>query len=1450
MGDLDIGRAAGNHLRRETAVLHRGGLIAHALPVGYCQPQGRVQLTQPEHLRRQGAPAGLPLQRLRDDLLPSRGPGRGPDRSGGLLGNPLEGIDQRHGQQGTATARLRGRNQAVQIALLQARPGGIVHQHPIGGAAGLQLGNRIESPQHRLHPLLAPGGHRRQLGMPKIEARPVGILRGNPDHEVIHLRVLAQPHQAVFQHGFTRQPAVLFRGCAVHPPTAPGGGHHGPDTRTPINAERGLSDAKRFGHGSLRAMTRRAIVGTISASNHSMKTAPVRPALFPMSASALLQPPLPHSGHEIVWGGLHGAATGLSLVEAMQQADAPLLVVLDDARQLQMLQLEIEFFYSRPTPAMPVAEFPSWECLPYDRLSPHRELVSERLRLLHQLPQLRRGIVLTTGANLMQRLPPREYIMGHSFSLKVGQQLAPDALRARLSEANYAAVQQVAAPGEFAVRGGLIDVFPMGEAQPMRLDLFDDELESIRYFDVDTQKSTGQTSAIELLPAHEFPMTEQGITTFRQAFRRTFAGDPRKHSVYQQISKGFAPAGSDFFLPLFFSHTHSLFDYLPPQTVVVVESALSEHTHLHWDEIRARYEHIRYDPEYQLLEPEKLYLPPTELLTRLAQFSRIVLAGEHATPQWRSDSRPPPSLPVNPSQALPYAALIEQLQQTDQRTLLVVETPGRREAMQELLQANGYSPTTVAHFDEFVAHPDMRLGLSVCALERGLSLQRDGRHIQVITESQLYDERVLQRRRRSQQARNPDSLIRSLTELQPGDPVVHVDHGVGRYAGLHRIDLYGEESEFVTLEYQHGDKLYVPVMDLHLITQFIGGTEENAPLHRLGGEGWGKAKKRAREKAYDAATDLLEIEALRAAREGRQFSLPKAEYEAFVARFPFEETPDQMQAIGDVLADMQADAPMDRLICGDVGFGKTEVAMRAVFVAVMNGAQVAMLVPTTLLAQQHYQNFLDRFADLSISIELLSRFRGKAQNDAVVARLQQGRIDIVIGTHKLLQNEVGFADLGLLIIDEEHRFGVRQKDTIKRLRSQVDILTLTATPIPRTLNLTLSGLRSISIIATSPQLRRSIKTVICDHNPGLIREACLREIRRGGQVYFLHNNVRSIERAADELAELIPEAAIRFGHGQMNSLRMERIMQDFYHQRFNVLVCTTIIESGIDVPSANTIIIHRADKFGLAQLHQLRGRVGRSHHQAFAYLMVPARGLMTRDAQQRLDAIASMEHLGAGFTLASYDLEIRGAGELLGETQSGLIDDIGFSLYNDYLRQAIASIRRNELPGVDENRAGHSVHIDLHLTALFPGDYLANAHTRLVLYKRIAGAIDDAQLDELQIEIIDRFGLLPESAKNLFRLTSIRLQAEQLGIVKIDVGEHGGRFELAQQHCIDPARIIQLVQTAPNEYRLLSPDTFGITTDLQQPEERLNRVEALLEMLHDQPATEAEQQAHNLSSAA
>ena len=1137
------------------------------------------------------------------------------------------------------------------------------------------------------------------------------------------------------------------------------------------------------------------------------------------------------SNTAISWCRLLGSARGLAISSAATQHAGPILVIARNVEAAELLEDEIRFYGADAS--APIYSFPDWECLPYDVFSPHQGLIAQRLETLYKLPNLTRGVVLVAASTALYRLPPRDYVAAHSLLLDVGDRLQLDSFRSQLSANGYRPVSQVIEPGEYAVRGGLIDLFPVGTPHPFRIELFGDTVESIHAFDPDTQRSGKTLPRVQLLPAREYPLTEPGIQRFRQAFRARFEGDPQKVPLYRDVSKGLSAPGVEFFLPLFFEATSTLFDYLPQNALCVVEEGAAQAARDFTREVRERYELLRHDLARPLLPPQDLCIDTDAFAQKLVQWPRIELLDLSPESKTSHDVQTidyalaaPPALPVAYHADVPHHLLFDYLTNNQCRTLLVAETAGRRETLRALLLDRGFSPVDAAGWTEFLKSSDA-LALTVANLDRGLMLPSPS--VAVITEPQLYGERAAQRRRRQHIDRDPAAVIRSLAELKLGDAVVHEEHGVGRYRGLQTIDVGDGPNEFLCLEYAGGDKLYVPVLSLYLITRYTGTDPEHAPLHTLGGEAWEKAKRRAQQKAHDAAVELLEIQALREARGGRVFPPGGAPYQAFADTFRFEETPDQARAIEEVFQDMETQRPMDRLVCGDVGFGKTEVAMRATFLAVHGGAQVAVLVPTTLLAQQHYENFSDRFAGTPYRVELLSRFRSKTEQAATLDGLASGAIHIVIGTHRLLQEDIRFKDLGLLILDEEHRFGVRQKERLKRLRAEVDILTLTATPIPRTLNMALAGLRDITIIGTAPEGRLTIKTLVAERSRDLIREACLREIRRGGQVYFLHNEVRTIERATHDLKQLVPEAEIRVAHGQMPERELEHVMLDFYHRRFNILVCSTIIESGIDVPTANTIIIERADKFGLGQLHQLRGRVGRSHHRAYAYLLIPGLNAISSDARKRLEAIAALEELGAGFALASHDLEIRGAGDLLGEAQSGEIDEVGFALYSELLERAVRSLQHGESVTSDVESRGAEV--NLHVPALFPEDYLPDVHLRLVLYKRIAGADTVEGVQRLQEEVVDRFGRLPEAARLLFKAAELKVKVQRLGVRKIDAGAKGIRVEFIEQPPIDPGAVLKLLQTAPKRYRLDGPNRLRVLGEFPDGEARLQAAGELIAAL-------------------
>ncbi len=1141
-----------------------------------------------------------------------------------------------------------------------------------------------------------------------------------------------------------------------------------------------------------------------------------------------VEPVLPDPGRDLDWTGLGGDSVPLAIAAAASRHPGQLLLIVPDMQAADLLRDQLEFFLA--SSGISISTFPDWETLPYDNFSPHQDIISERLATLYQLAEGREGVLIISMSTLMQRLAPRSFLYQNSLVMQVGERLDLDTMRTRLDNAGYRCVAQVIEHGEFAVRGSLLDLYPMGSPLPFRIDLLDEEIESIRTFDPETQRSDENRDAIKLLPAREFPLDSEAIRHFRQRFRAQFEGDPQACPVYREISQGITPGGLEYFMPLFFKQTETLFDYLPENTCIVLldgaEAACSEFQ----AQTAERYESRRHDRERPVLPPEMVFMDATGLQERLARHALVRIrafgGSERPGEEIHYKVHPLIDVKIRARNEQPAAAFRGFLDSYDGRVLLTAESAGRRETLFDQLHGLGIRPVVVDSWNGFI-ESDSPLCLTVAPLEQGMRL--DSPAIAVITETRLFGDHARQSRRRKP-ARDPATIIGNLTNLDIGAPVVHEHHGVGRYRGLETLTVHDIPAEYLTLEYSGGDKLYVPVASLQLISRYTGAAPENAPLHKLGGDQWQRARRKATARVHDVAAELLDIHARRAARKGHAYAAPQDEYASFAASFPFEETADQESTIASVVSDMQAEMPMDRVVCGDVGFGKTEVAMRAAFVAVQDSKQVALLVPTTLLAQQHYQNFLDRFSDWPLRIEVLSRFRSGKQQEAVLAGIADGSVDIVIGTHKLLQGTISFKRLGLLIIDEEHRFGVRQKEKLKKLRTEIDILTLTATPIPRTLNMSLSGLRDLSIISTPPAHRLTIKTFVSEWHDATIREACLREIKRGGQVYFLHNEVESIDRIAGELARIIPEASIEIAHGQMRERELERVMLDFYHRRFNLLICTTIIESGIDVPTANTIIMNRADKLGLAQLHQLRGRVGRSHHRAYAYLLIPSRRAITADAAKRLAAIESMEDLGAGFTLATHDLEIRGAGELLGADQSGQIHEIGFTLYSDLLERAVRALKEGRQPELDKP-LHQGPEIDLQVAALIPDDYIPDVHTRLVMYKRIASAASERELRDLQVEMIDRFGLLPDAVKHLFRITGLKLVAEPMGVSKIEVGRQDGRIQFGESADINTQKLVELIQGQPDSYRFEGGNRLRFTGDFELDEQRFLVVAELLDIL-------------------
>ena len=1139
-----------------------------------------------------------------------------------------------------------------------------------------------------------------------------------------------------------------------------------------------------------------------------------------------LAPEVPRKGSRTRWTALHGSARGLSIASLARRTDAPVLVITADSQTAYRLEAELEFYLDG---GAEILRFPDWETLPYDLFSPHQDIVSERLETIARLPTLTSGVLVTAVTTAMGRIAPRGFVDGHRFRVRAGDHLDIDTFRRRLDQAGYACVSQVMEHGEYAVRGALFDLFPMGADAPLRLDLLDDEIESLRVFDPDSQRTTSRIDRIDLLPAREFPASADAVSGFRRAWRRRFEGDPSRCPMYREVSQGGWPAGIEYYLPLFFEDTATLTDFLPPGTVIVLTEDVYDAAKAFWADTRERYENRRHDRERPVLGPDEIFTPVEELFSSLAAHPGVRLrrGGEIESERGATvtfATRTPPALPIDGRAARPIGYLQDFLAAQTGRCLIVAETPGRREILLETLGAHGLKPELVESWGEFVTG-GAGLAMTVAALEDGACI--DAPAVAVITESQLFGARAAQRRRRRSGGRDPEGLVRDLSELRLGAPVVHEAHGVGRYAGLEVLAVGGANGEFLRIDYADGDKLYVPVGSLHLVSRYTGMDPEAAPLHKLGGRQWQRARRRAAERVADVAAELLEVQARRASRPGVAFEVESEFLHGFEATFPFEETPDQASAIEQVIADMRRPAPMDRLVCGDVGFGKTEVAMRAAFVAVQSGKQVAVLVPTTLLAQQHHQTFSDRFADWPVQIEQLSRFRARDAQAEVVRGLAGGTVDIVIGTHKLLDGAIRFKRLGLVVIDEEHRFGVRQKERFKTLRAEVDVLTLTATPIPRTLDMALSGLRDLSLIATPPAKRLSIQTFVRRWDSGMLREALQREIRRGGQIFFVHNKVENIERIAADVRELAPDAQVKVAHGQLRERDLEQTMLDFYHRRFQVLVCTTIIETGIDIPNANTIVINRADQFGLAQLHQLRGRVGRSHHRAYAYLVVPDRRAMTADAIKRLEAIESLGDLGVGFNLATHDLEIRGAGEILGDEQSGQIQEVGYSLYTRLLERAVAALRAGKAPELDRP-LDTGAEIDVREPALIPEDYLADVHTRLIMYKRIAGAPSEEALEELMVEMIDRFGLMPAAARLLFDLARLKLQAAPLGVRKIDAGATGGRIVFHPEPDVDPGSVIRLVQNEPARFRLDGAERLRFAGDFPDAASRVDAVRRLL----------------------
>jgi len=1137
---------------------------------------------------------------------------------------------------------------------------------------------------------------------------------------------------------------------------------------------------------------------------------------------------LPKPGNRFVLPALAGSSDAYALAIAglaFKLEKRILTVIVANASDGQRLIDEIGWFADGK---LACHLLPDWETLPYDAFSPHQDLVSERLATLHEIRNGACDVLVVPATTALVRLAPPSFLAAYTFFFRQNEKLDEARLKAQLTLAGYSHVSQVMSPGEYSVRGGLIDLFPMGSALPYRLDLFGDEIETIRTFDADTQRSLYPVREVRLLPGREFPMDEAARTRFRSRWRERFEGDPSRSPVYKDIGSGIASAGIEYYLPLFFDETATLFDYLPDDGPLALVGDIDGAIARFWLDTESRYRFLKSDRDRPLLDPRELFLSSEQFFTCAKRHGRWNIGREAGAGS--ELSAPIPDIAVNRRLDDPLANLRAYLLRTDARVMICAESNGRRETLQQYFNEYHLDVVPVEGFEGMRAS-SARLALGVAPLQAGFELiEESSGHLVFITETELYAGSGRRAGKKKQEATSQvESMVRDLSELKIGDPVVHINHGIGRYMGLISMDLGEGETEFLHLEYAKDTKLYVPVSQLHVISRYSGTSPDDAPLHSLGSGQWDKAKRKAAEQVRDTAAELLNLYARRAARVGHAFEYSSNDYENFAQSFGFEETPDQHEAIVNVIKDMTSGRPMDRLVCGDVGFGKTEVALRAAFIAVMGGKQVAILAPTTLLAEQHAQTFADRFADWPVKIAELSRFRtGKEINNAIKG-MADGTLDIVIGTHKLLSPDVKFTRLGLVIIDEEHRFGVRQKEALKALRAEVDVLTLTATPIPRTLGMALEGLRDFSIIATAPQKRLAIKTFVRSEDGSVIREACLRELKRGGQIYFLHNEVETIENRHAMLQALLPEARIGVAHGQMHERDLEKVMRDFVAQRFNILLCTTIIETGIDVPTANTIIMHRADKFGLAQLHQLRGRVGRSHHQAYAYLLVSDVQTLSKQAQRRLDAIQAMEELGSGFYLAMHDLEIRGAGEVLGENQSGEMLEIGFQLYSDMLNEAVRSLKAGKEPDLAAPLST-TTEINLHVPALLPADFCGDVHERLSIYKRLANCESQGKIDDMQEELIDRFGKLPEQVKALIETHRLRIAAKTVGIVKIDAHGEAASLQFMEKPPIDPIRIITLIQKN-RHIKLAGQDKLRITAAMPDLASRVLQVKQTIKQL-------------------
>ncbi|MAZ45847.1 MAG: transcription-repair coupling factor [Gammaproteobacteria bacterium] len=1127
-------------------------------------------------------------------------------------------------------------------------------------------------------------------------------------------------------------------------------------------------------------------------------------------------PAAPKPGNLAKWHGLYEGSAYLAAIKAAVAHESPTIVIANNAEDALNWFNGLSFFAEQEGNSIDILRFPEWETLPYDGFSPQNDIVSERLATLRKLSNAEKFILIISLQTLIQKIPPPKYIQSYSLQLCKGQKLNITDWALDLASYGYMPTDVVRNRGEYATRGSLIDIFPMGADTPIRIDLLEDQIDSLRTFDPETQRTITLVDKTDFLPAKEFPFNDEAISRFQEAWHLNFDVDVRNCAIYQDVSNGILANGVEYYLPFFFDELSTIFDYMPTSNLVISQDGLPQEVTSYIEGFTERYESLRHDVTRPILPPDTLLILGNELTKKLNLFSQIILSDQTNTEdKVNFKSNQIPKIEANPKLKEPGSALKIFVDSLDVPCLFVVNTAGRREMVQEFLHRTGIKARELKDSD--LSRLDKsQCGIYISTLDRGIWTDQ----LCIITETQIFD---IPSRQRKPKGRlfDPELIIRNLTELKTGDPVVHIEHGIGRYKGLSTLSIDGNTNEFLSIEYEEEAILYVPVTSLHLVTRYSSNDLKTVSLSRLGSESWKKTREKAAKKIYDVAAELLDVQAQREQNIGHQFPAPDQQYWQFVQQFSFEVTDDQQTAIDAVIEDLTSSKSIDRLVCGDVGFGKTEVAMRASFIAANSGAQVIVLAPTTLLAQQHLDTWTTRFADWPIRIEMLSRLRSDTQINSILDHLKNGKIDIVIGTHKLLTDRLEMPNLGLVVVDEEHRFGVRQKEKLKKIRANVDFLTLTATPIPRTLNMAINSMRDLSIIATAPNKRVPILTFLYHQRDHIIKEAIKREILRGGQVFYLHNEVRTINQASQYVKDLVPEAKIGIAHGKMAKGDMEQVMNTFYHRQINVLVCTTIIENGIDVPNANTIIIQRADKFGLSQLHQLRGRVGRSTRQAYAYLLIPDRRAISADALKRLEAIESSGDLGMGFTLATHDLEIRGAGELLGEDQSGQIESLGFSLYMQLLERTIASLRKPGIKGLIGPIEPSSEEINLHSSTLIPETYLPDVHERLILYKRIAGASTTTEIEELKVEIIDRFGKLPDETRALLAITELKNIAQKIGISKIDIGSKGGRIQFSEKTSANPERIIELISQEPDSYQFQSPSLLRLRKTRATFQERL-----------------------------